>query len=52
MFRDDAVTCLEKKAVKGVESGLGSQGWVVVVGNLGWSPGPVLLQLCGSGQLP
>ena len=49
---DDAVTCLGNEAVKGVESGLGSQGWVVVVGNLGWNPGPVLLQLCGSGQLP
>lgn len=46
------MACLGKEAVKGVESGLGSQGWVVVVGNLGWNPGPVLLLLCGSGQLP
>lgn len=36
------MTCLEKKAVKGV----GGWGW-----NLGSSPGPVFLQLCGSGQL-
>lgn len=37
------MTCLEKKAVKGVCVG---GGW-----NLGSSPGPVFLQLCGSGQL-